>query len=84
MDSVTEEETAFTLIVDQDEDGHYFSYCAELKGIYGQGATLEEALHEAERSLDLAIEYYLETQKPLPLRKLIRVKKVVKTAASSS
>ena len=81
---MTEEETAFTLIVDQDEDGCFFAYCAELKGIYGQGSTLEEALQEAEQSLDLAIAYYLESQKPLPLRKLIRVKKVVKTAASSS
>jgi hypothetical protein len=44
----------------------------------------EEALQEDERSFDLALAYYLETQKPIPLRTLIRVKKVVKTAPSSS
>ena len=81
---MTEEETAFTLIVDQDEGGLFFAYCAELKGIYGQGQTKEEALQDVEQSLDIALDYYLETQKPLPLRKLIRVKKVVKTASSPS
>lgn len=83
MESLAEEETSFTLIVDQDEDRLYFAYCAELKGIYGQGQTIEEALQDAERSLDLAIDYYLEQQRQLPLRKLVRVKKVVKTASSS-
>ncbi len=81
---MTEVETAFTLIVDQDDDGLFFAYCAELKGIYGQGQTIDDALQDTERSLDLAIEYYLENQRHLPLRKLVRVKKVVKTAPSSS
>ena len=60
MNPLTEEETVFTLIVDQDEDGTFFAYCAELKGIYGQGQTVEEALQDAERGLDIALDYYIE------------------------
>ncbi len=81
---MTEVETGFTLIVDQDDDGIFFAYCAELKGIYGQGLTIDDALQDTERSLDLAIEYYFEKQRQLPLRKLVRVKKVVKTTSSPS
>ena len=81
---MTKEETAFTLIVDQDDDGYFFAYCAELKGIYGHGQTIEDALQDTERSLDLALDYYLENKRQLPLRKLVRVKKVVKTAPSPS
>lgn len=79
-----EEETLFTLIVDQDEDGTFFAYCAKLKGIYGQGQTMEKALRDAERGLDVALDYYAENQMQIPLRKLVKVKKVVKTTSSPS
>lgn len=84
MSPLIEEETLFTLIVDQDENGTFFAYCAELKGIYGQGQTMEEALRDAERGLDVALDFYTENQMHIPLRKLVKVKKVVKTTSSPS
>ncbi|MFQ6126888.1 MAG: type II toxin-antitoxin system HicB family antitoxin [Candidatus Heimdallarchaeota archaeon] len=81
---MAEEETLFTLIVDQDEEDTFFADCAELKGIYGQDQTMEEALRDAERGLDIALDYYTENQMHIPLRKLVKEKKVVKTTSTPS
>ena len=39
-------EMTFTFILEQDTDSGFIARCLELKGIYGQGGTEEEALND--------------------------------------
>ncbi|MHA1265759.1 MAG: type II toxin-antitoxin system HicB family antitoxin [Candidatus Helarchaeota archaeon] len=74
----------FTFLIEKDEDKGYIARCLELKGVYGQGETEEEALKDIQTSLDLALEFYKEKKLTLPYRKFIQVKRSVQIETTSS
>ena len=67
----------FTFLLEKDDDGGYIARCLELKGVYGQGETEEEALKEIQTALDIALNFYKEKKLVLPYRKFIQVKRDV-------
>ena len=50
----------FTFLLEKDDDGGYTARCLELKGVYGQGETEEEALKEIQTALNIALNFYKE------------------------
>ena len=77
-------ELNFTFLIERDEEQGYTARCLELKGVYGQGETEEEALEDIKNALDLALEFYKEKNIQIPYRKFIQVKLFVETATTSS
>jgi len=75
---------SFTFLLEKDEDSGYIARCLELKGVYGQGETEEEALNEIQTALDIALNFYREKKLVLPYRKIIRVKRDVQIEATST
>jgi predicted RNase H-like HicB family nuclease len=67
----------FTFFLEKDDDGRYTARCLELKGVYGQGETEEEAFKEVQTALDIALSYYKEEKLNLPYRKIVQVKRDV-------
>ncbi|TFG05767.1 MAG: type II toxin-antitoxin system HicB family antitoxin [Promethearchaeota archaeon] len=67
----------FTFLLEEDDNGGYSARCLELKGVYGQGNTEEEALKDVQTALDLALDFYLKNKYPVPFRKIIQVKRDV-------
>ena len=61
-------EIDFTFLIEKDEDEGYVAQCLELKGIYGQGKTEQEAINDVLQALDVAIDYYREKNLEIPLR----------------
>ncbi|MHA1359126.1 MAG: type II toxin-antitoxin system HicB family antitoxin [Candidatus Helarchaeota archaeon] len=55
----------FTFLLENDDDGGYIARCLELKGVYGQGETEEEALKEIQTALDIALNFYNEKKKSI-------------------
>ena len=74
----------FTFFIERDEDEGYVTRCLELKGIYGQGETEDEAINDIKQALDIALDYYKENNIEIPFRKYVQVKKNVPTATSST
>ncbi|HUY00084.1 MAG TPA: type II toxin-antitoxin system HicB family antitoxin [Candidatus Deferrimicrobium sp.] len=58
-------------LVRKDDDAGYTARCLEIKGIYGQGETEEEALKEGQRALDIALHFYEDKKMVLPYRYLL-------------
>ena len=54
-----------TVIVDIDEDGVYYSYSEDLKGVYGQGDSPEKAFVDFLRGLTCLFESLLKESKSL-------------------
>ena len=73
----------FTFFLEKDDDGGDTARCLELKGVYGQGETEEEALKEVQIALDIALNYYKEEKLNLPYRKIVQVKRDVQIEATS-
>jgi predicted RNase H-like HicB family nuclease len=57
-----------TFIIEEDEDGGFISYCPQLKGIYGQGNSKDEALKSIKEALETALKYYEEKGIQAPFR----------------
>ena len=55
-------------IIEKASDGGYGIYCPEVEGValYGYGITEEEAKENLNESLEVAMEYYEEENKPVP------------------
>lgn len=77
-------EVNFTILVEKDEDEGYVARCLELKGVYGQGKTEDEAIDDIQQALDIALHYYHEKELNIPFRKFIQVRKDVTSATTSS
>ena len=77
-------EVNFTILVEKDENEGYIARCLELKGVYGQGETEDEAINDIQQALDLALNYYREKELSIPFRKFIQVRKDVTSATTSS
>ena len=77
-------EVNFTILVEKDEDEGYVARCLELKGVYGQGETENEAIDDIQQSLDVALSYYREKELNIPFRRFIQVRKDVTSATTSS
>ena len=77
-------EVNFTILVEKDENEGYIARCLELKGVYGQGETEDEAINDIQQALDLALNYYHEKELSIPFRKFIQVRKDVTSATTSS
>lgn len=77
-------EVNFTILVEKDEDKGYVARCLELKGVYGQGETENEAIDDIQQSLDVALSYYREKELSIPFRRFIQVRKDVTSATTSS
>ena len=48
----------FTFVIEKDEDSGYVAKCLELRGVYGQGDTEEEAIADIQSALDIALDTY--------------------------
>ena len=60
-------EILFTVIVDPDpEDGGYVASTPTLKGVYGQGETEEEAVHDFQADLEFTLRDMVENGEELP------------------
>ena len=81
---ITMTEVNFTIFIEKDEDEGYVARCLELKGVYGQGETEEEALSDIQQSLDIALSYYQEKNLDIPFRRFVQVRKDVTSATTSS
>ena len=77
-------EVNFTILVEKDVDEGFVARCLELKGVYGQGETEEEAINDIQQSLDTALVYYHEKNLEIPFRRFIQVRKDVSSATTSS
>jgi predicted RNase H-like HicB family nuclease len=77
-------EMQFTFLLEKDEDSGYTARCLELKGVYGQGETEEDALKEVQTALDIALNFYKEKKVVLPYRKFIQVKRDVQIKTTFS
>ena len=77
-------EVNFTIFVEKDDDEGYITRCLELKGVYGQGETEDEAINDIQQALDAALNYYREKELNIPFRKFIQVRKDVTSATTSS
>ncbi len=53
--------------INQDEDGYYCAHSDDLKGVYGQGKTFNEAFIDYLKGLTVLLEYLQEEKKPLKL-----------------
>lgn len=51
----------------EEDDGRYYAYCPELKGVHEDGDTLDEAINNAKESAHVYICSILEHNDPLPL-----------------
>jgi len=74
----------FTFILEQDADSGFVARCLELKGIYGQGDTEEEALNDVQQALDLALETYSTEKISIPYHKIVQVTKNVPSSSTST
>ena len=74
----------FTIFIEKDEDEGYVARCLELKRIYIQGETKEEALSNIQQVLDIAFSYYQEKNLDIPLRRFVQVRKDGTSATTSS
>jgi predicted RNase H-like HicB family nuclease len=54
-----------TAIIEQSEEGGYFSYCHEVSGANGQGETIDECFED----LQLAIQFIFEELRELAIAK---------------
>jgi predicted RNase H-like HicB family nuclease len=77
-------EMTFTFILEQDTDSGFVARCLELKGIYGQGDTEEEALNDVQQALDLALETYSTEKIIIPYHKIVQVTKNVPSSSTST
>jgi predicted RNase H-like HicB family nuclease len=46
----------FTAVIEKAEEGGYFAYCPEVKGVNGQGETIEECCEDLKVALQLVFE----------------------------
>ncbi len=76
-------EMTFTFILEQDTDSGFIARCLELKGIYGQGETEDEALNDVQRALDLALEMYSTKKITIPYHKVVQVTKNVPSSSTA-
>ena len=60
-------EITFTIVLEEDIDSGYVARCLELRGIYGQGETEDEALKDIQQALDIALETYSDEKIRIPL-----------------
>ena len=74
-------EMTFTFILESDEDSGFIARCLELKGIYGQGETEDEALKDIQQALDIAIESYSIGKITIPYHKVVQVTKNVPSSS---
>jgi len=77
-------EMTFTFILEQDADSGFVARCLELKGIYGQGDTEEEALNDVQQALDLALETYSTEKISMPYHKIVQVTKNVPSSSTAT
>ena len=77
-------EITFTIVLEEDIDSGYVARCLELRGIYGQGETEDEALKDIQQALDIALETYSDEKIRIPYHKVVQVTKNVPPASTAT
>lgn len=60
-----ENETDFTVLIEQDEDGLYIARVPEIEGCYTQGKTLEEAVNRIKEAVEVCLQADREEINPM-------------------
>ena len=53
---MVEQDSDFTVLIEQDEDGTYIAKVPEIEGCYTQGKTLEEAISRIKEAIEVCLE----------------------------
>lgn len=66
-------ETEYTVILEEDEEGGFSVHVPSLPGCMSEGDTIEEALENVRKAIQLYLETLKEDRRPVPTKEMLVV-----------